>query len=74
MQVKLRYNIVKCHRRYFNEYDWTWSPWSDLNINLEPEKVAAKLAFWRTLNDYAVSQRGESAKAEFKAVLCEYRG
>jgi hypothetical protein len=30
------------------------------------EKSEARLKFWTELNDYAVSQRGEGAKREFK--------
>jgi hypothetical protein len=36
--------------------------------NVSDEQIEKNLLFWRELNDYAVSQRGESATKEFRAV------
>jgi hypothetical protein len=36
--------------------------------NVSDEQIEEKLLFWRELNDYAISQRGESATKEFRAV------
>lgn len=52
-----------CHAR--SELQWT--PWDWLELDVPEEKVEARLAFWRELNDYAISQRGESARCEFRA-------
>lgn len=54
-----------CHAR--SELQWTEWDWIDLEV--PEEKLETRLKFWRDLNDYAVSQRGESAKREFRAVL-----
>jgi hypothetical protein len=45
-----------------------WTAWSTLDRLPNAEAAARKLKFWRELNDYAVSQRGEGAKREFKIV------
>lgn len=45
-----------------------WTPWSWLNLEVPEDEVDEKLTFWRKLNDYAVSQRGERATKEFRAV------
>lgn len=45
-----------------------WSDWMDLEtlrLGHEPE---SRLQFWRELNDYAVQERGGSARKEFRVV------
>jgi hypothetical protein len=44
--------------------------WEVLVSAVEDNAVESKLKFWRELNDYAVSQRGASAKKEFRVVEC----
>jgi hypothetical protein len=44
-----------------------WTEWESLESNVPEGRIDARLSFCRGLNDYAVSQRGEGAKAEFKA-------
>lgn len=41
--------------------EWDWLEW-----DVPADKIEEKLAFWRELNDFAVSQRGESARKEFR--------
>jgi hypothetical protein len=41
-----------------------WSGWEHLETCPE-DKIKQRLGFWVDLNDYAVSQRGKSAKREF---------
>lgn len=53
-----------CH---FNS-EFVWTAWSVLEEGIAPERCEARLEFWRSLNAYAVSQRGRSACKEFKAV------
>lgn len=46
-----------------------WTEWAVIERSewLRPgANMADRLKFWRELNDYAVSQRGESARAEYK--------
>lgn len=54
-----------CHASIARE----WSAWVAFDSGIPAEKVERKLAFWRELNDYAVSQRGEdNTKCEYEAV------
>ena len=48
-----------------------WTEWEDLEYMkyLKPgTDPQDRLRFWRELNDYAVSQRGESARREFRLI------
>lgn len=60
-------------RRCYNGCNYSealvWSEWKDLEYPQE-EHLEERLKFWRELNDYAVSQRGESAKSEFRRKPC----
>lgn len=40
-------------------------------FDVKPDKVDEVLAFWKDLNNYAVSQRGESARCEYRLVELE---
>jgi len=39
-----------------------------LEWHLDEDKTVERLEFWRDLNDFAVSQRGKSARSEFRSV------
>lgn len=52
-----------CHARS----ELRWTEWESLNSGVPAEDVERKLAFWHELNDYAVSQRGPSARWEIRA-------
>ena len=60
------------HRRCYNGCHFSSEiralPWEAIESGVRQERVEDKLRFWRELNAYAVSQRGESAKAEYRAV------
>ena len=58
----------RCYNGVHASSEMQWTHWADLEINKPAEKVEARLLFWRELNDYAVSERGESARVEFEAV------
>lgn len=45
-----------------------WSEWGEFCGGLDIETAERRLKFWTELNDYAVAQRGESAKCEYKIV------
>lgn len=45
-----------------------WGAWDTIDFNLAEDRVEARLKFWRDLNDYAISARGEGARSEFRAV------
>lgn len=50
-----------CHARS----ELVWEDWEDLE-EVSPEKVDARLKFWRGLNEYAVKSRGAGALIEYK--------
>ena len=50
-----------CH---FSSED-VWTEWG-LFETVQEENAERRLLFWRGLNAYAVSQRGESAKVEYE--------
>jgi hypothetical protein len=54
-----------CH--FSGEYQRT--DWELLESRIPEDEINQRLQFWTELNDYAVSQRGKSAKKEFKKVL-----
>lgn len=58
----------RCYNGCHAKSELWWGEWDWLELNVPEEEVERKLASWRELNDYAVSQRGESARAEFRAV------
>lgn len=45
-----------------------WTAWGVVDFDIHEDRVEQRLKFWRELNDYAVSQRGEGARAEYRAV------
>lgn len=44
-----------------------WSSWGFLECVPE-DWLDRRMTFWKELNDYAVKERGESARREFKSV------
>lgn len=58
-------------RRCYNGCNFSeelqWTGWDIIDFSIPEERLEARLTFWRELNDYAVSQRGESARCEFKS-------
>jgi len=61
----------RCYNGCHFSSELVWTEWEVLNCNVTPETVEDKLKFWRELNDYAVSQRGEGAKSEFQSRIQE---
>lgn len=56
----------RCHNGCNYSEELQWSPWEVLEFDIGSQTSARRLTFWRELNDYAVSQRGEGARCEFK--------
>ena len=44
------------------------SAWEVIEYDVPEVKLETRLTFWRELNEYAVSQRGEGALCEFRSV------
>lgn len=59
----------RCYNGCHFSSELRWSDWVAVNVGTPADRVEARLKFWRELNAYAVSQRGDGAKAEFEAVL-----
>lgn len=55
----------RCYNGCHFSSELRWTAWESLDY-FDAKHAEARLKFWRELNDYAVSQRGESAKCEFK--------
>lgn len=45
-----------------------WSEWDSIDFNISPENVQSRLAYWRSLNDYAISERGKGSRREYRAI------
>jgi hypothetical protein len=58
----------RCYNGCHFSTEIVWSGWEMLVCAVPAEKVEARLEFWRGMTAYAVSQRGASADAEYRAV------
>lgn len=61
----------RCYNGCHFSSEFVWTPWETFYYNIPQEDIEDKLKFWIDLNNYAVSQRGEGARCEYDAVLCE---
>ena len=58
----------RCYNGCQASSELIWTEFTELDSEPTKEKAEARLLFWTGLNDYAVSQRGQGAKKEFKIV------
>jgi hypothetical protein len=58
----------RCYNGCHFSSELVWTEWSDLESFLPDDRIDDRLEFWRDLNAYAVRERGEEAKAEFRKV------
>jgi hypothetical protein len=59
----------RCYYGVHASSEFQWTSWEALESWPDSQEVAEKrIEFWRNLNDYAVSQRGEGARSEFRIV------
>lgn len=61
----------RCYNGCHYSCEWKWTDWEVLEYNIPEEDIQRRIEFWKELNDYAVSQRGENARREFKACTGE---
>ena len=54
----------RCYNGCHYKSEWQWTPWEELEVGIKG--IEERLIFWQRLADYAVSQRGESARQEFR--------
>jgi hypothetical protein len=57
----------RCYNGIHFKSEIVWETWHDL-CSANSDNIQDRLKFWQELNDYAVSQRGEGARKEFKIV------
>jgi hypothetical protein len=65
---RLQLNDPRCYNGAFFDAEYVWGAWEVLDRLPDAEAAERKLKFWRELNDYAVSSRGEDSRREFKVV------
>lgn len=58
----------RCYNGCHFKSELVWTSWENLDFQPTKEKADQRLKFWTGLNDYAVSQRGEGARSEFKII------
>jgi hypothetical protein len=63
--------LRRCYNGAFEGWEYQDGPWEMLEYDVPADRKEARLEFWKDLNDYAVSQRGEGARREFKFVEVE---
>lgn len=63
---KLQLNDPRCYNGAFFDAEYVWGELEVLEYDIPKDKVQSRLDFWVDLNNYAVSQRGESARSQFK--------
>lgn len=56
----------RCYYGHHYKSEMQWTAWSELEVGIRAERAEARLTFWRELNDYAVKERGEDARREFR--------
>ena len=57
----------RCYNGCFINWEYQWGGWYVLEMGVSDEKLPRRLEFWQELNDYAVKERGDSARSEFRA-------
>lgn len=57
----------RCYDGVHASSEVRWTGWTAIDSGLSLEAVERRIAFWRNLNEYAVTQRGESARIEYKS-------
>ena len=59
----------RCYNGCHAKSELRYTAWEVLHYSIPESRKESSLVFWRVLNDFAVSQRGESARSEFKVEL-----
>jgi len=56
----------RCYNGCHFSSELRWTEWETLQLDVPEDRIEERLAWWRELNDYAISARGESARSEFR--------
>lgn len=59
----------RCYYGVHTKSEVVRSKWRVMEYNVNSSIVEERLKFWNELNDYAVSQRGPSARTYYRKVL-----
>lgn len=59
----------RCYNGCHFSSELRWSDWDFIEVGVCSDRVDRRLEFYRELNDYAVSERGEGARCEYRKVL-----
>lgn len=57
--------LKRCYNGCYYNHMYEWGAWQLLEVVNSKSVPDERLKFWRELNNYAVSERGESARSEF---------
>lgn len=61
----------RCYNGCHFSSEQVWTNWSNLVSGINTKEDADnKLKYWVELNNFAVSQRGENARAKFRIIEC----
>jgi hypothetical protein len=58
----------RCYYGVYAKSEMRWTEWSIMESDVPPHRVEYRLEFWRDLNDYAVKERGQGAKREYRVI------
>ena len=58
----------RCYNGCHYSSELVWKAWEVLHSGVSEESLERELKFWRELNEYAVNDRGPSAKRELRVV------
>ncbi len=62
----LHLNDPRCYDGCYFDAVLMWGGWEEFERYPTLDKANARMNFWIELNEYAVSQRGKSAKVKYK--------
>lgn len=58
----------RCYNGCHFSSELRWTNWEVLEAEIPEDRIEKRLEFWKSLNDYAVSQRGKGARKEYRAI------
>lgn len=58
----------RCYNGCHYNSEWQWADWDTLEHQISEDTGTDRIKFWRELNDYAISERGEGARRELRIV------
>lgn len=58
----------RCYNGVHAKSEMRWTEWDWLELAVPEDRIEARMGFWRDLNDYAVGERGEGARAQYRAI------